>query len=390
MLIKDVSCVVRLDTDNVYALRTFVYIDRSFVLCYVNCDTTMFVMLSLSYFLPEYRSGSKGDVRQLLKYFFQRMLLLIPMVIVISLLAFIGLELTPGDPLTAMLSPDQMSSMTTEELDAMRESLGLNDPMLIRYGRWVINLLKGDLGISVMSGSPIKDIIKNLLPATIILTMVALVVSTLIGLILGIFAAIKQNSIVDYLSSVLGVLGISIPQFFIGILAILFFAVRLQWFPAQGRTDIGLNFWQSLKYLVLPSFSLGITLTAALMRHTRNSMLDVLNKDYVKTARAKGLPEWKVYAFHVFRNAMMPISVMILLRLPMLIGGAVVIEQVFGYAGSGNRLLTAINASDYQLVLIIILLLSIVALFASVLIDLFTAVLDPRVRLGSGKNRGGA
>jgi len=326
----------------------------------------------------------------LLKYFFQRMLLLIPMVIVISLLAFIGLELTPGDPLTAMLSPDQMSSMTTEELDAMRESLGLNDPMLIRYGRWVINLLKGDLGISVMSGSPIKDIIKNLLPATIILTMVALVVSTLIGLILGIFAAIKQNSIVDYLSSVLGVLGISIPQFFIGILAILFFAVRLQWFPAQGRTDIGLNFWQSLKYLVLPSFSLGITLTAALMRHTRNSMLDVLNKDYVKTARAKGLPEWKVYTFHVFRNAMMPISVMILLRLPMLIGGAVVIEQVFGYAGIGNRLLTAINASDYQLVLIIILLLSIVALFASVLIDLFTAVLDPRVRLGSSKNQGGA
>ena len=190
--------------------------------------------------------------------------------------------------------------------------------------------------------------------------------------------------------SVLGVLGIFIRLFFIGFLAILFFALRLQWFPAQGRTDIGLNFWQSLKYLVLPSFSLGITLTAALMRHTRNSMLDVLNKDYVKTARAKGLPEWKVYTFHVFRNAMMPISVMILLRLPMLIGGAVVIEQVFGYAGIGNRLLTAINASDYQLVLIIILLLSIVALFASVLIDLFTAVLDPRVRLGSSKNRGGA
>ena len=190
--------------------------------------------------------------------------------------------------------------------------------------------------------------------------------------------------------SVLGVLGIFIRLFFIGILAILFFALRLQWFPAQGRTDIGLNFWQSLKYLVLPSFSLGITLTAALMRHTRNSMLDVLNKDYVKTARAKGLPEWKVYTFHVFRNAMMPISVMILLRLPMLIGGAVVIEQVFGYAGIGNRLLTAINASDYQLVLIIILLLSIVALFASVLIDLFTAVLDTRVRLGSSKNQGGA
>lgn len=321
----------------------------------------------------------------MLKYFVKRILLLIPMVLIISFLAFIGLELTPGDPMTAMLSPDQISAMTTEELDLMRDSLGLNDPLLVRYGRWIFNMMRGDLGKSAMSGRPIVDIIKNLLPATIQLAMFALIFSTIIGLILGIFAAIKQNSIVDYLSSILGVLGISIPQFFIGIVAILIFAIRLRWFPPQGRTDIGLTYWQSLKYLILPSFSLGITLTAALMRHTRNSMLDVLNKDYVKTARAKGLPEWKVYTFHVFRNAMMPISVMILLRLPMLIGGAVVVEQVFGYAGIGDRLLTAINSSDYQLVLIIIFMLSVVTLFASVLIDLFTAVLDPRVRLGNNQ-----
>ncbi len=321
----------------------------------------------------------------MLKYFVKRMLLLIPMVLIISFLAFVGLELTPGDPMTAMLSPDQISAMTTEELDLMRESLGLNDPLLVRYGRWIFNMFRGDLGKSAMSGRPIVDIIRNLLPATIQLAMFALIFSTIVGLILGIFAAIKQNSIVDYLSSVLGVLGISIPQFFIGIVAILIFAIRLKWFPPQGRTDIGLTYWQSLKYLILPAFSLGITLTAALMRHTRNSMLDVLNKDYVKTARAKGLPEWKVYTFHVFRNAMMPISVMILLRLPMLIGGAVVVEQVFGYAGIGDRLLTAINASDYQLVLIIIFMLSVVTLFASVLIDLFTAVLDPRVRLGNNQ-----
>lgn len=324
----------------------------------------------------------------MLKYFVKRILLLIPMVIIISLVVFIALELTPGDPLTAMLSPDQMVSMTTEELELMREKLGLNDPMMVRYIRWLGNMLKGDLGYSVMSGKPIIDILKNLLPATIKLTMFALLLSTFLGLLLGIIATIRQNSFLDYLSSIIGVIGISIPEFLIGILAILIFAIKLQWFPAQGRTDVGLTAWQSLKYLVLPAVSLGLPLTAGLMRHTRNSMLDVLNKDYVKTARAKGLSEWKVYTKHVFRNAMMPISVLIFLRLPMLIGGSVVIEQVFGYAGIGNRLLTAINASDYQLVMIIVFMLSVVSLLASVLIDLFTALLDPRVRLGGEKNGG--
>lgn len=335
-----------------------------------------------------YVNRIKGDVIYLLKYFVKRILLLIPMVIIISLVVFIALELTPGDPLTAMLSPDQMVSMTTEELELMREKLGLNDPMMVRYIRWLGNMLKGDLGYSVMSGKPIIDILKNLLPATIKLTMFALLLSTFLGLLLGIIATIRQNSFLDYLSSIIGVIGISIPEFLIGILAILIFAIKLQWFPAQGRTDVGLTAWQSLKYLVLPAVSLGLPLTAGLMRHTRNSMLDVLNKDYVKTARAKGLSEWKVYTKHVFRNAMMPISVLIFLRLPMLIGGSVVIEQVFGYAGIGNRLLTAINASDYQLVMIIVFMLSVVSLLASVLIDLFTALLDPRVRLGGEKNGG--
>lgn len=319
----------------------------------------------------------------MLRYFITRILLLIPMIMVISFVVFVGLDLTPGDPLTSMLSPDMISSMSVDQLNAMRDSLGLNDPMIIRYFHWLFNLLKGDMGVSVMTGKPIADIISNLLPQTIKLTFSALVISTLVGLTFGIISAIKHNSIIDYLSSVFGVIGISMPEFFIGILAILVFSLKLGWFPAQGRTDIGLNAFQSLKYLVLPACSLGMILAAALMRYTRNAMLDVLNKDYVKTARAKGLPEWKVYYKHAFRNSLMPISVLICLRLPMLIGGSVIIEQVFGYAGIGTRLLTAINGSDYQLVLLIVLLLSIISLFASVLIDLLTALLDPRVRLGS-------
>jgi peptide/nickel transport system permease protein len=316
------------------------------------------------------------------KYFISRLLSLIPMVLIISFLIFFALELTPGDPITAMFSPESIVSTSTAEMDALRESFGLNDPFILRYFQWLGRLVRGDLGFSITTGKPIGDVIGNLLPATVKLALAALLISTVLGLLFGIICSIKQNSWVDYVFSVFGVVGISMPEFFIGILAILIFAIRLRWFPAQGRTDIGLNAIQSLKFLVLPACSLGMVLTAALTRYTRNSMLDVLNKDYVKTARAKGLPEWKVYFKHAFRNSLMPVSVLVCFRLPMIISGSVVIEQVFGYAGIGTRLLHAINANDYQLVLVIIFMLSIVSLLASVFIDIFTAMLDPRVRIG--------
>jgi peptide/nickel transport system permease protein len=270
------------------------------------------------------------------------------------------------------------------DMAALRESLGLNDPFLLRYLKWLGRFLQGDFGYSTVTGKPISEIIPNLLPAITKLALAALFISTLLGLVFGIICSIKQNTWIDYLFSVFGIVGISIPEFFIGILAILVFAIKLQWFPAQGRTDIGLNALQSLKYLILPALSLGMVLTAALTRYTRNSMLDVLNKDYVKTARAKGLPEWKVYFKHAFRNSLMPVSVLICFRLPMIISGSIVIEQVFGYAGIGARLLHAMNANDYQLVLVIIFLLSIVSLLASMLIDILTSMLDPRVRIGAG------
>jgi peptide/nickel transport system permease protein len=317
----------------------------------------------------------------MLKYFITRILLLIPMILVISFLVFAALELTPGDPVTAMFAPDQLGSITEAQMEALREIYGLNDPFIVRYFSWLFRFIRGDWGFSTQTGSPITQIIGSLLPATIKLALGALIISTIAGIIFGILCAIRQNTAVDYFFSVFGVVGISIPEFFVGIIAILVFAINLQWFPAQGRTDVGLNSFQSLRYIVLPAMSLGLVLTAALTRYTRNSMLDVLSKDYVKTARAKGLPEWKVYSKHAFRNSFMPISVIICYRLPMLISGSVVIEQVFGYSGIGSRLITAINGNDYQLVLTIIFLLSIVSLLASVLIDILTAFLDPRVRI---------
>jgi peptide/nickel transport system permease protein len=316
----------------------------------------------------------------MLKYFVKRLIMMIPMIIFISFLVFVALDFTPGDPLSAQFSPENISGLTHEQLEALREEAGLNDPLVVRYLRWFGGILQGNFGYSIQTGTPISSVIANLLPATIYLALAALILSVVMGLLFGVLSAIKHNTVLDYLSSLFGVIGISMPEFFIGILAILIFAIRLKWFPAQGRTEIGATFWVNLKYILLPALSLGLALTAALTRYTRNSMLDVMNQNYVKTARAKGLSEWKVFYRHVFRNALMPISVLICLRLPMLIGGSVVIEQVFGYAGIGSRLLTAINSNDYQLVLSIIFLLSIVSLLSSVLIDLITGLLDPRVR----------
>lgn len=318
----------------------------------------------------------------MVKYFITRLLWLIPMILIISFVVFLGLELTPGDAVTAMFTVDQINNLTTEQLEQLRENMGLNDPMIVRYFRWIGDMITGDFGISFNTGAKISDIIGSLVPATVKLALAAILVSTIFGILFGVLAAIRQNGILDNILSVISVAGISLPEFFVGILLILTFAINLKWFPATGRTDVGLNAWQSLKYVVLPSLALGLSLMAALMRYTRNSMLDVMNKDYVKTARAKGLPEWKVYVRHAFRNALMPITTLLCARLPLLIGGSVVIEQVFGYAGIGQRLVIAINSSDYPVVMTIVLLMSIVSLVASVLIDVITALLDPRVRFG--------
>ncbi len=317
----------------------------------------------------------------MLKYFVVRVLSLIPMLIIISAVIFFALELTPGNPLTRMISPDAIANLSPAELEQMMEAYGLNDPAIIRYFRWAGGILVGDMGVSLISGQPVNGILSNLVPATLQLAFAALIISTILGLVLGILSAIKQNSWIDYACSVFGVIGVSFPEFFVGICFMMFFSIKLGWFPVQGRTDIGLGWFASLKYMILPALALGFALTAALTRYTRGSMLDVLNKDYVKTARAKGLPEWKVYFKHAFRNALMPISVLLCLRLPMLIGGSVVIETVFGYSGVGKKLVEAINGKDYPVVMMITMIMTVVTLLASVLIDLLTAVLDPRVRL---------
>lgn len=315
----------------------------------------------------------------MLKYFARRLLGMIPMLLLISVLVFFALELTPLDPVSYLISPD--AAVSTENLEALREKLGLNDNVVVRYFRWMGNILRGDFGYSIVSGDPIGRIIALKLPATMELALLALLVSTVLGVGLGIIAAIRQNGIVDYVARFVSVLGISIPQFFFGICIIWVFAVTLGWLPAGGRIAYGSEtFWDRLPYLVLLVMTMVLSMMCALTRYTRNSMLDVMSKDYVKTARSKGLPEWQVYIKHVFRNSMRPVLTVLCFRLPMLIGGSVVIESLFAWHGIGTVVLSSVTAGDYPVIMMSTLMVAVMILFASFLVDILSAALDPRIR----------
>ncbi|HBK68038.1 MAG TPA: peptide ABC transporter permease [Firmicutes bacterium] len=318
----------------------------------------------------------------MLEYITRRTLVLIPMLLIITFLIYAGLELTPGDAVSFMVSPDVLANISPERLEALRESLGLNDPFVIRYFKWLGGVLRGDFGYSLTSGVPISKIVIDRLPATIELSVAALLISTVLGSILGTLSALKKGSMLDHMLTVAGMIGVSIPQFFFGLVAILIFALKLGWLPSGGRMMPGYDsFLDRLPHLVLPAFVLGLTMTAGVMRYARASMLDALNKEFIKTARSKGIPEWRVNFIHGFRVALTPVIVLVGFRLPMLIGGSVIIEQIFQWPGIGKEFVAAVRGQNLPLVMMIALFFVLAVLIASFLVDFFTALLDPRVKL---------
>jgi peptide/nickel transport system permease protein len=281
-----------------------------------------------------------------------------------------------------MVSPEMLSGMDMQELEAMRDALGLNDPFILRYVRWLGGVLKGDFGYSLASGVPIKTIVFDRLPATLELSGIALLLSTFFGTILGTISALKRGSIGDNVLTVAGMLGVSIPRFIFGLLAILVFTLNLGWLPVGGRLVPGYQtFWDRLPHLIMPSLVLSATMIAGVMRYSRSSMLDSMNRDFIKTARSKGLPEWRVNLVHGFRVSLTPVIVLIGFRLPTLLGGTVIIEQVFQWPGIGNEFVLAVRGRNYPLCMMIAFFTVFAVLLVSFLIDLFTALLDPRVKL---------
>ncbi len=319
----------------------------------------------------------------MLSYAIRRMLILIPMLIVISFFIYSGLELMPGDAVSYMIDPEAAAEISPEKLDALRDSLGLNDPFVLRYVKWFGGVLKGNFGYSLSSGVPIRDIVFDRLPATLELSFIALILSTIFGSVLGFISAIRKGSIADNTLTIVGMLGVSVPQFVFGLVAILIFSLKLKWLPVGGRLmPEYVTYWDRFPHIIMPALVLAATMTAGVMRYSRSSMLDSMNKEYIKTARSKGLPEWRVNLVHGFRVALTPVIVLVGFRLPTLIGGAVVIEQIFQWPGIGNEFITAVRGQNFPLVMMIALFSVFAVLIASFLVDLFTAILDPRVKLG--------
>ena len=312
----------------------------------------------------------------MLKYTVKRLITMLIMIFVISFVIFFALQHTGSDPVAMMLGVDNYSAETAERI---RKELGLNDPLFVQFFRWWKNILQGDFGKSYSQGYVIRDVFAEKWPATIEITVLALIISTIIGIAVGMISAYRQNSVIDYLGRGIAVLGNSMPEYFFGLILIQIFAVKLGWLPSAGRVTAGAS--SRIPNLILPVAALAIPLCGNLMRYTRNTMLDVANQEYVKLARSKGIPEWKVYIKHIFRNSMRPVITILLFRLTILVGGSVAVESVFAWSGVGTVITKAVTASDYNVVMLYTLVLSIVMLAISFLIDLFGALLDPRVRL---------
>ena len=319
----------------------------------------------------------------MVSFLIRRIAILVPMAFTISALIFFASRLSPIDPINAMVPPDMASD--SANLEQLREELGLNDHIILQYLTWLKNIATGEFGYSLQSGQKISEILALRMPATLELVLSALILSTLLALTLGLFAGAKKGGIADKLSRVLGVIGIAIPDFFIGLVLLNIFAFRVEWLPTGNRVAPGqVTLWDRLPNLILPVATLTIAMLAVLIRYTRNSVLDTLNRDFVKTARSKGVPEWRVLYSHVFRNSLGPVMVLLAFRLPLLVGGSILVETVFQWPGIGTTIIAAVTASDYPVIMVVSMIIAMVILIASFLVDVIKSILDPRVRLGGG------
>lgn len=305
------------------------------------------------------------------RFLLGRLAATIPVLLGVWFLVFMMLHLVPGDPVKIMLADFQTSP---EQVVLLRSQLHLDDPLPKQFGRFVANAVRGDLGLSIRSKRPVRTEIAENLGATLQLAVAALLIAIVVGVILGMIAAIHQNGWLDFGPMLLALCGVSMPSFWLGLLLIFFFSLRLGWFPATGAGD--------LKHLVLPALTLGLSASAIIARLTRSSMLEVLRQEYMTTARAKGLRETRVLIRHGFKNALIPVVTIFGLQFGSLMAGTVIVETVFARPGIGRLIVTAILAKDFPMVQGIVLLIATTYVIVNLLVDISYGILDPRIRVG--------
>ena len=302
----------------------------------------------------------------------------VPVLLFASVAIFLMIHLVPGDPAMVVLGPEARP----EQVQIVRQQMGLDRPLIVQYGRWLGRVLQGDLGVSFINNFPGWSLIGLKAPATLSLAAGAMSVALAISLPLGIFSAIRHPSPLDHAAAGLAALGLSIPTFWLGILLILLFSLHLQWLPASGYVPFLARPAVSLRHLLLPSITLGISISAVLTRFVRSAMLEVIHQGYIRTARAKGLGERRVVGRHALKNALIPLLTVVALQVGNLLGGAVVTESIFDIPGLGQLIVFAVSTKDYTVVQGTLLLLVGAFVVINLLTDLAYAVLDPRVRYG--------
>jgi peptide/nickel transport system permease protein len=309
-------------------------------------------------------------------FLLRRLLEAIPTLFVVSLTVFSLTRILPGDPVRLLLG-EQPDPRAAEEL---RRALGLDRPLAVQFGNWLLSTIQGDLGRSIKDSTPVSKLIGEKLPTTIELTIFAMVISIAIGVPAGLLAATNRGKWLDGIVTSGSLIGVSIPNFFLGILLIYLFSVRLRWIPPSGYVEPWVDLPKNLLLMVLPALTLGTGLAGALARFTRNSVLEVLSQDYIRTALAKGLSERTVLFKHALRNAAIPILTVMGLQLGSLLGGAVVTEQIFSIPGFGRLVVDAVLTRDFPVLQGVVLVAAIGIFLVNLLVDVFYALVDPRIR----------
>ncbi len=304
-------------------------------------------------------------------YIVRRLGLSVVIVTGVSFLVFLMIHLVPGDPVLVMLA----ESPSVQDRAALEQELGLDEPLYVQYWEYVSRAVHGDLGESIRLQVPVTTLIRARLPNTLELAVASLGLAVLVGVLLGTISAVYHRSAGDYAVMFGALVGVSLPSFFLGIMLLLFFGLKLDWLPIAGKTE-------GLKSLVLPAVTLAVVPLAVIARLTRSSLLSALGEDYIRVARAKGLPRWKVVLRHALRNSLIPVVTVVGVQFGTLIAGAVIVESVFAWPGIGRLLVNAVNDRDFPLVQGIVLLVAVGFVLVNLVVDLLYPVIDPRVRHG--------
>jgi peptide/nickel transport system permease protein len=302
---------------------------------------------------------------------------IIPILLIVTVISFFLLQMAPGDPAQTLAGPDA----SQETIEAVRQELGLDDPLPVQYARYALKLLQGDLGISFTSRQPVSSLILHRMPVTLSLTLGALLLALIVSMCVGTIAALRPGKLLDRLLIIFTSAGIALPDFFFGILLVLVFALTLNWLPATGYVGFLEDPVRWALFLILPVITLSFAVTAELTRQVRAGLIETLSRDYIRTARAKGLPVWMVVGKHALKNASIPIVTVFGLQVRRLLGGTVIVEQIFNIPGIGSLIIKSVFERDLPVMLGITVVSALIVLLVNLIVDLSYGFLDPRVRV---------